>query len=213
MPLKISSIQETGTVFPESFRENLGTRRPHSLYFIGDLSIIGRPKLALFCSTRCPGELILRSFDIARELRDAGIVVMSGFHSPVERECFRILLRGSQPVILWLSRSLQSMRIPRWFDKSLEEGRLLILSICAGQTRRSTAASAAFRNELVAASADQILVIHAALSSRTKQLCARIATWRKPYFVFPSIENASQLEAGAIPFNMESVREKLFIQI
>jgi predicted Rossmann fold nucleotide-binding protein DprA/Smf involved in DNA uptake len=210
MPQEISSIHVTDTDFPVTLREYLGTRRPDSFFFIGDLGIISRPKLALFCSTRCPGELILRSFDTARELRDAGIAVMSGFHSPVERECFRILLRGRQPVILWLSRSLQSMRIPHWFEKPLDEGRLLILSGCAGRPHRTTAASAAFRNALVAASADQILVIHAAPSSRTEQLCIRIATWCKPYFVLPSIENASQLEAGAIPFKMESVKEKLY---
>lgn len=135
---------------------------------------------------------------------------MSGFHSPVEQECFRILLRGSQPVIFWLSRSLQRMRIPHWFEKPLEEGRLFILSTCAGQTRRSTAASEAFRNELVAASADHILVIHASPSSRTEQLCIRIATWCKPYSVLPSIENASLIEGGAIPFNMERMKEKSF---
>ena len=32
--------------------------------------------------------------DLARALRDAGVVVVSGFHSPLERDCFEFLIRG-----------------------------------------------------------------------------------------------------------------------
>jgi len=30
----------------------------------------------------------------ARRMRDEGVTVISGFHSPIEKECLRILLRG-----------------------------------------------------------------------------------------------------------------------
>jgi len=44
--------------------------------------------------------------------RDDGVTVISGFHTPVEKECLRILLRGSQPVIICPARSIEGMRIP-----------------------------------------------------------------------------------------------------
>ena len=60
---------------------------------------------ALFCSARCPGKLILRTYDQVAQWRDAGHCVVSGFHSPVEKECLRILLRGEPPIIICPARA------------------------------------------------------------------------------------------------------------
>lgn len=61
------------------------------------------PKLALFCSIKCPGKLILNTYDLAKKLRQEGITVISGFHSPMEKECLRILLRSQNPVFWCLA--------------------------------------------------------------------------------------------------------------
>ncbi|HEY5910764.1 MAG TPA: hypothetical protein VJA21_09200 [Verrucomicrobiae bacterium] len=79
---------------------------------LGDPALLRRQKLALFCSVKCPGDLILRAYDYAKKLRDDGVTVIGGFHSPVEKECLRILLRGTQPVIICPARSLANMRVP-----------------------------------------------------------------------------------------------------
>lgn len=49
------------------------------------------------CSVRsnCLGDVILKTLDLMCELRDADAYVVSGFHSPMERECLNILLRGT----------------------------------------------------------------------------------------------------------------------
>ena len=39
-----------------------------------------------------------------RSLRDDGVTVISGFHSPLEQECLRILLRSPHPVVWCLAR-------------------------------------------------------------------------------------------------------------
>ena len=41
------------------------------IWALGDVSILQRPLLGCFCSVKCPGELILRTYDLARALRDA----------------------------------------------------------------------------------------------------------------------------------------------
>jgi len=33
--------------------------------------------------------------------------VISGFHTPAEKECLRILLRGAQPIIICPARSIE----------------------------------------------------------------------------------------------------------
>ena len=57
-----------------------------------------------------------------KELRVSDITVISGFHSPMERECLNILLRGKQSVIICPARSIEGMRIKSEYKKPLEEG-------------------------------------------------------------------------------------------
>jgi len=54
---------------------------------------------------------MLRSYDQAARWRDAGRCIIGGFYSPVEKECFRILLHGSQPIIICPARALPK-RVP-----------------------------------------------------------------------------------------------------
>jgi len=48
---------------------------------VGDQQILQRPLPAFCVSTRCPGDAILRVYDAARSLRDAGVPIISGFHT------------------------------------------------------------------------------------------------------------------------------------
>jgi len=66
----------------------------------------------LFCSRTCPGSIVLPAFDHIIALRDHGGTVISGFHSEMEQECLKMLLRGSQPIIICPARAIQNMRVP-----------------------------------------------------------------------------------------------------
>ena len=65
------------------------------------------PLLGFFCATRCPGNVILRTYDLALPLREAGVPVIGGFHTPMEKECLEVLLRGQQPVVICPARSIE----------------------------------------------------------------------------------------------------------
>ena len=96
---------------------------------------------------------------MAAKWRDAGRCVISGFHSPVEKECLQLLLRGSQPIIICPARSLPQRPATEW-QKPLANGRLLILSCFNDSERRVTADLAARRKEFVAALADEVWFAH-----------------------------------------------------
>lgn len=53
-------------------RVRLGTDAPTQLTALGNLDLLNLPKTALFCSARCPGSAILRTYDQAAQWRDAG---------------------------------------------------------------------------------------------------------------------------------------------
>lgn len=75
--------------YPAALRRHLDDRAPKRIFTLGQLEILAKPSLALFCSVQCPGILILKTYDLACELRDAGIGVIGGFHSPMEKDASR----------------------------------------------------------------------------------------------------------------------------
>jgi len=166
--------------YPARLRERLGEHAPRTLTALGNPASLSQPKTALFCSVRCPGDAILGAYDAARKIRDEGVTVISGFHSPVEKECLRILLRGKQPIIICPARALQKFRLPVDWRKALNAGRLLILSPFEKRPRRPTIESARQRNELVAALSDEVLIIHAEPGGSIEQISKLVDCWHVP---------------------------------
>jgi predicted Rossmann fold nucleotide-binding protein DprA/Smf involved in DNA uptake len=173
-------LRSTDAGYPVSLRERLGDDAPRTLTALGSLASLSQPKTALFCSVRCPGDAILAAYDAARKLRDEGVTVVSGFHSPVEKECLRILLRGKQPIIMFLARSMMKIRIPADRRQALESGRLLLLSPFEQRPRRPTTESSQRRNELVAALSDEVLIIHATPGGGIARISDLIDRWEIP---------------------------------
>ena len=163
----------------------------------GNLSLLDEPLTALFCSNRCPGDLILKTYDLARAMRDAGVPVIGGFQTPMERECLRLLLRGSQPVVVCPARGIDNMRIPRDWRPALDDGRLLVLSPFPATVRRPTAELAAQRNNLVADLAQQVFVAHASPGSKTEAFARRLADTGKPLLTLDSPANENLMGMGA----------------
>ena len=130
--------------------------------------------LGFFCSTKCPGDAILQTYDLVRALRDAGVAVIGGFHSPMEKECLDLLLRGNQPIVICPARSIERMRFPAAWRKPLVEDRLLVLSPFGAKHQRATTDLAESRNRFIAALADEIFVAYAATGSKTERFCREL---------------------------------------
>ena len=127
-------------------------------------------KLAFFCSKRCPGEIILKIQDWANGLDGKTLLPMSGFHTPVEQEVLRILLRSRHPLIIFPARSIGAMRIPADWKSALDTGTLCIASNFPASVRRATVTTAEGRNRRVASLSDEILIPYAAPGGKTEEL-------------------------------------------
>ncbi|MFH1027303.1 MAG: hypothetical protein V1791_04805, partial [Pseudomonadota bacterium] len=71
---------------PAYLKERFPGGTPPVISAIGNPDILAErksPWTALFCSKDCPGSVILPALDHVRGLRDAGQIVVSGFHSPM----------------------------------------------------------------------------------------------------------------------------------
>ena len=169
----------------------------------GNLSLLDEQLTALFCSNRCPGDLILKTYDLARTMRAAGVPVIGSFQTPMERECLRLLLRGSQPVVVCPARGIDNMRIPREWRPALDEGRLLVLSPFPATARRPTAELAAQRNDLLADLAAQVFIAHAAPGSKTESFTRKLAGSGKPLLTLDSSANTNLVKMGAEAVDIE----------
>ena len=167
-------------LYPEELVKRLGGNAPDRLWFIGRPELIQQPKTALFCSTHCPADAIVAAMDQAQAWRDQGRTVISGFHSPVEKECLSILLRGRQPLIFCPARSIDSMRIPRDWRPAIRSSRLLILTGIAPPRNRMTRDLAETRNRLVAALSEEAYFAHIAPGGRAAGIAAEAARWGIP---------------------------------
>ena len=135
---------------------------PEPIWVLGDSSVLRGSLTGFFCSRRFPARAVLPVLDWARTARERGEVVMSGFHSRLERDALEIILSGGVPAALALARG-----IPRRFRpdvrRGLERGLLTLASPFPAETRRQTAETAAVRNRLIL------------------RLCARtVAGWASP---------------------------------
>jgi len=166
--------------WPKQLEARLGTAAPALLSTIGNANLLGNYKVGLFCSVSCPADAILAAHNAAREFDENGTTVISGFHSPVEKECLRVLLDGKQGIIICLARSLVKIRIPKEWREALDAGRLLVLSPFEKRPRRVDTWSGRRRNELVAALADEVLIIHATPGGQIERISELVDRWKIP---------------------------------
>lgn len=135
-PVQALTLTRGEPYWPGQLQTRLNATSPSRLLAIRNPEVLASHKVGLFCSVRCPGNAIIGAHETARKQRDDRVTVISGFHSPVEKECLRILLRGKQPIIICLARSLVKIRLPSDWRAALESGRLLLLSPFEKRPRR-----------------------------------------------------------------------------
>ena len=200
----IQRITQTDPNYPKKLKDTLKTEAPETIWTCGNINLLARTDTAfngnlwaLFCSKKCPGELILKTHDLAQTFKERGIPTIGGYHSPIEQECLRVLLRGVQPILLCPARSIENMRLKSAWKDALAKERLLILSPFESRHDRQTAALANQRNAFVAALADKICIAHAAEDSKTLEFAQIVAAWGKPIFTFETPANEALFQLGA----------------
>jgi hypothetical protein len=166
--------------YPDRLIERLGGAAPQSISIIGSGEHLKGPLIAFLCSKEAPGATILKAFDQAAAWRDSGCCVISGFHSPLEKECLAILLRGRQPVVLSPARGIGSMRLPAEQRRAVEDGRLTIISPFTPQDRRASADLGRQRNLFIMALADEIVFGFVAPGGSLAGLRDEIRAWKTP---------------------------------
>lgn len=166
---------------------------------VGANGHLSRNKLGLLCSRQCAADVILKTYDFARLVRNLGLAVVGGFQSPIEKDCLPILLRGSTPLIIVQAHRISTKHLPATWQKAIDAGRLLLLSPFGEKQKRATTELAVERNRLVATISDEILIPHAAPASKTEALFRDLIASGKRVYTFESPSNGILISSGAVP--------------
>lgn len=183
----------------------LGEQAPKTIEFLGTQPVPERPILGLICSVSCPGSVIIKIYDAVRALRDAGVVVCGGFHSPMEQECLHFLVRGRQSVVLCAATGLMHVTINDQAQPAFHDGRLVVLSPFGDEVERATPWHGSYRNGVVAALSDVLLVPHADPKGKVFVNAKQAIDRGQTVLTFDDGANRHLIDTGAHPINVEGL--------
>lgn len=134
----------------------------------GNTQLLDAPLVAFFASRTAPPEALALALRWAHEIARTNRVVISGFHSPIERAVLEVLFAHRRPVVLALGRSLYR-RLPARFQVAFDEQQLLMLSF--RRTQRANVSNSQMRNWAIADMAAEIVFAPFAPDSQLSTLC------------------------------------------
>jgi hypothetical protein len=127
----------------------------------------------------------------------------------MKRKYSDLLLRGIQPVILCSAKGLNRLRLGKPARAALKEDRLLALSPFDQTIRRTTAARAIIRNNLVAAMSVAMLIPHATVGGKTWQTVRQSLETGHPVFTFDDEANTGLKDMGAKAYPIDIVCQQI----
>ena len=192
--------------YPDKLTAALGQEAPAAVAFAGNAALLQQRTLALFCSIHCPGAMIMQTYEFVKHLRLRSVSIISGFHSPMERECLNTLCGGTAGIIVVIGKALASYRLPEPLETPFADERVLIVSPFPDSVTRIQEKTARYRNLVVAALADEIFVPYAEPGSHTEAFCHQLLTWEKPLFTLAAPENQGVLDRGAHAVQERDIR-------
>ncbi len=82
--------------YPASLRGHSGGEDLPAIASKGNLRVLDRTLIGFFCSVRCPGDIILKTYDLARTLRNEEMTLVGSFQTLMTNECQSFLLSGTK---------------------------------------------------------------------------------------------------------------------
>ena len=93
----------------------------------GNQDLLNRPLVAFFASRNASSDARDATSRWVDEIVQSDKIVISGFHSPIERWALKTLLDRGCSVVVTLGRALYR-KVPERFQPAYDEGRILFLS-------------------------------------------------------------------------------------
>jgi predicted Rossmann fold nucleotide-binding protein DprA/Smf involved in DNA uptake len=166
-------------------------------HIIGNPDLLCKGQIAIFASVGCPRSIRDSIEPGIGTLARESIVIIGGFHAPAERACLPILLKGCCQVVIWLTGTLSQEPIVTLFQDAIQAGRLTLIAPFSpeDELHYSPQERANRRNQLVAATAESLLILYAKQGGKIDRLCQRaMMEWVKPVYALNHPDNQRLIE-------------------
>ncbi len=170
--MSIQEITINDPEYPFVLHNRLQTETPPFLSFLGNVNLLNHLGNAwsIIGSTDYPEELIPKYIEFIEFLASNNIVVVSGFHSPIEKLGLSTLIAKGGQVIHVLARSLYKYRIPKQMKKPNQENKILWISSTMPSVHRTCLKLTYKRNTIACSLSEKTLVLSKNSKSKTIQL-------------------------------------------
>ena len=129
-------------------------------FHLGNEELLNWWKIGFLASRKISSSAILPTLDWAVEIsKRADVVVVSGFHSRLEKDVLKFLLQGKCGIIIVLARGMYR-KLPKIYDAAMKENRLLVISLEKETVTRVSERTAHKRNRYVEELADELRHIY-----------------------------------------------------
>ncbi len=140
---------------PPRLAPHIAADQAAHLVGIGNPALLAEPLLGFIASRQCPGHVFIETLERVPQWAKVGRVLVSGFHSPLEQQVLRSLLRRQGRAVKVLARGMTDFRPQPEECEPLATGRMLVITACPPDMRRITRETALARNRLVLALASE----------------------------------------------------------
>jgi DNA processing protein len=186
-----------------------GTKLP-KLWGVGDPALLNYPLLGIISARQIDSDLASKTSQLLKQLASLkDVAFVSGWHSPLEEEAFRILLAQEATIVLCVAKSLDRFIPSMGVESRVTDGKALLLTHCTPKAKRITRNASLRRNELIVELAKILLVLSAPEGSASLSL-AKSALRRGKVVVTPKHPmNKELLASGALPATLDNLQTAL----
>jgi len=194
--MSIKYLQKWNSDYPYKLSAFLGEKAPEQLAISGP-ELLNNKILGIVCSVECPGTVIMEGYHFFKKLSRCTVTILSGFHSPMEKECLMSLNYGIATAIWCLAKPLELFKLSKAFEPMLITDRIAFLSPFDEKVLRITKDSSVYCNLTVAALSDELFIPYAKQKGKCAKLAEQALNWSKLIFTLDVPENKWLINAGA----------------
>ena len=192
-------------------RVNLFSKRqPRALWAVGNAQILRRPLLALISARQIDGNVATISLQLLKQLTASKTIgFISGWHSPLEQECLRVVLTEEASLVFCTSKALDRFKPSAELKERVVQNKALLLTHCTPNAKRISRGASIRRNELVIELASVLLVLSAPEGSESLNLARAALDAGKPVFTLDHHMNRKLLGCSASIASFDSISTAL----
>lgn len=124
--------------------------------YLGNEELLNKWKVGFLASRKISSSAVLPTLDWAVETsKRTDVAVVSGFHSRLEKDVLKFLLKGKCGIILILARGMYR-KLPKVYEEVMNGNRLLIISLEKESVTRISEYTAHKRNKYVEVLSDEL---------------------------------------------------------